>query len=222
MLLSAQQLSKDDPLRQQQLLKPVDIQVAQGDRIVLSGHSGSGKSVFLRCLALIEPPTTGQIYFKQKLITSENIRSYRSQVAYVRQSPVLIDGTVLENIRLPFSLHLHRGKPFDEGLLQEYLAYFDKTLDFIQRPSSVLSGGEQQITCFLRILMLSPNILLLDEPTAALDPESVSGFEQLVSAWLQAQPERAYIWISHDSQQAERMAGKHWQMQAGQLSSVLV
>lgn len=217
MLLSAQQLSRINPLRQQELLKPVDIQVEQGARIVLSGHSGSGKSVLLRCLALIEPPSSGQIYFKQQLISTDNIRTYRSQVSYVRQNPVLIEGTVMDNIRLPFSLNLHQGKAFDDSLLAEYLSYFDKSLDFVQQPSSVLSGGERQITCFLRILMLSPSVLLLDEPTAALDPESVFGFEQLVSAWLQAQPERAYIWISHDPQQAERMATQHWQMYAGQL-----
>lgn len=216
-LIQIQQLSKTDPIRGHILVHPTDARINAGERIVLSGPSGSGKSVFLRCLAQIEPLSTGQIYFKNELIRSQNVQNYRTQVNYVRQTPILIDGTVMDNIRLGFSLELNQDKPFDKNLLCHYLHYFNKPEGFIHQNSAVLSGGERQIVSFLRNLMLMPTMLLLDEPTAALDPDSVLGFERLVDDWLQADQQRAYIWISHDPQQAERMASQRWHMQAGRL-----
>ena len=216
-LIQLEQLSKTDPVRGHVLVHPSDAFVNAGDRIVLSGSSGSGKSVFLRCLAQIEPLSTGRISFKGELIRPSNVRKYRTQVNYVRQNPILIDGTVLDNIRLGFGLELNQDKSFDENLLHHYLDYFNKPEGFIHQNGAVLSGGERQIVSFLRNLMLMPTVLLLDEPTAALDPDSVQGYERLIDDWLQADPQRAYIWISHDPQQAERMANLHWRLQAGHL-----
>lgn len=214
-LLAVKGISKSDPSNARVLLHPVDISILAGDRIVLSGPSGSGKSVFLRCLAQIEVPNSGEFYFKGKLINQGNIQRYRTQVNYVRQNPVLVEGSVNDNLRLALSLRLNQNMKFDEDLLRHYLSFFNKPESFLQQSSAVLSGGERQIVSFLRNLMLSPSVLLLDEPTAALDPDSVESFERLVNEWYQAEPERAYIWISHDPQQAERMAEKQWFMQAG-------
>ena len=216
-LLAVQGLSKSDPSNAKVLLHSTDIIILAGDRIVLSGPSGSGKSVFLRCLAQIEVANSGKFYFKNKLIDQSNIQRYRTQVNYVRQNPVLLDGSVRDNLRLAFTLHLNQNMKFDEDLLHHYLSFFNKSESFLQQSSAILSGGERQIVSFLRNLMLSPSVLLLDEPTAALDPDSVESFERLVNEWRKADPERAYIWISHDPQQAERMAQKHWFMQEGHL-----
>ena len=140
-LIRIEQLSKNDPVRGHVLVHPSDAFVNAGDRIVLSGSSGSGKSVFLRCLAQIEPLSTGRISFKGELIRPSNVRKYRTQVNYVRQNPILIDGTVLDNIRLGFGLELNQDKSFDENLLHHYLDYFNKPEGFIHRRSpSGISG----------------------------------------------------------------------------------
>lgn len=216
-LLSAQALSRSEPISQAVLLHPSTCDIYEGDQIILKGPSGFGKSLFLRTLALLDAPSKGNIFYKGELITTQNTQVYRTKVTYVGQHPVLIEGSVLDNIRIPFSFKINRTKKFEEDLLLTYLDYFTKPQEFLYQHSSQLSGGEQQITCFLRVLMLAPPVLLLDEPTAALDSQSVLGFEALVRDYIKAQADRAFVWISHDEQQGVRMGRRHWRMLIRQL-----
>jgi putative ABC transport system ATP-binding protein len=89
--------------------------------------------------------------------------------------------------------------------------------DFLDKLASDLSGGEAQIAALVRVLQLAPDVLLLDEPTASLDPASARSIEALVSAWFDADAERACIWVSHDLEQARRVATRHLTMNAGVL-----
>jgi putative ABC transport system ATP-binding protein len=117
----------------------------------------------------------------------------------------LWEGTVEENLQQVYRLATHRHKVYNRQLIVEYLHLLHRDADFLQRPVSAISGGEGQILAFLRALQLSPKVLLLDEPTASLDGSTANSLEALVAAWLDADPQRAYLWTSHDPNQLQRL-----------------
>ena len=95
--------------------------------------------------------------------------------------------------------------------------------DFLAKRASELSGGEAQIAALIRVLQLAPEVLLLDEPTASLDPESSHAIEGLVEAWFNAEGQaHASVWVSHDPAQAKRMSERHLTMRAGVLNETAV
>lgn len=214
-LIEFKQLSRQDKGSGRVFFHPCSHHVDMGDRILLDGVSGAGKSVFMRALALLDQAQQGEIYFKSQKVTAKNAAYYRSQVAYVRQQAVVVSGTVEDNIRLPWTLKQHQSKPFNQELLKKYLNILDKTEAFLAQDSSALSGGEQQLCCLLRVLMLNPTVLLLDEPTSALDVQAVERVEALLQAWFSQ--EKAWIWISHDEQQKQRVANKYWRIHDGEV-----
>lgn len=214
-LLTFNHLSRQDKETGRVFFQPCSYYIDAGDRILLDGVSGAGKSVFLRALALLDKPEQGEIFFHAKPVTAKNASQYRSKVAYVRQQAVVVSGSVEDNIRLPWTLKQHRHKPFNQNLLAEYLDILGKTTQFLAQDSTSLSGGEQQLCCLLRILMLEPEILLLDEPTSALDHQAVERVEILLNRWFSSN--KAWVWISHDEQQKQRVAKKHWRIHEGKL-----
>ena len=107
---------------------------------------------------------------------------------------------------------------FDRARAASLAAQAGRGDDFLDKRASELSGGEAQIAALIRVLQLAPEVLLLDEPTASLDPESSHAIEGLVHAWFDADPEgHASIWVSHDPAQATRMSARHLTMRAGVL-----
>ena len=90
--------------------------------------------------------------------------------------------------------------------------------DFLDKRASELSGGEAQIAALIRVLQLAPDVLLLDEPTASLDPASAREIEALVDAWFAGNPARASIWVSHDPEQALRVGARQLTMARGRLA----
>ena len=93
-------------------------------------------------------------------------------------------------------------------------------LGFLERHASELSGGEAQIVALIRVLQLAPQVLLLDEPTASLDPESALASEALITAWFDASATaRAWVWVSHDTAQAARVGRRQLTMRAGVLGA---
>ncbi|MDG6895550.1 hypothetical protein A6A20_07925 [Volucribacter amazonae] len=203
------------------LLQSTNLHLQQGDRIGLHGLSGSGKSVLLRTLALLNCPSSGEIYWQGQPISKlsgKAVQQYRTQVAYVQQQANLVNGTVEDNLRLPYQLAAHSQQQADPQQWRQMLQHIERKEDFLRKDSENLSGGERQLVCLMRILQLAPQVLLLDEPTSALDPESTQQVEQLIRHWLQNNPQRAYIWISHSPEQLQRIASQQWKMQAGELS----
>jgi putative ABC transport system ATP-binding protein len=218
-IVEAHDISRRDALRGQILLQPTHFALYAGDRVAITGPSGSGKSVFLRALALLDPLDAGRIEWHGERIARTAIPRYRRNVAYIRQRPAILDGTVEDNLRYPFTLRAYRDVSFDRERAASFAAQAGRGRDFLDKYASELSGGEAQITALIRVLQLAPEVLLLDEPTASLDPESSHAIEQLVNAWFAAgDRERASIWVSHDPAQAQRMSDRHLTMQAGVLS----
>lgn len=219
-LIETRALTRLDERRQVPLLLPIDFTLHAGDRVSITGASGSGKSVFLRALALLDAPTSGQILWNNQPIGNTQIPHYRSHISYLSQRPALLDGSVEDNLRFPFSLKTLRKRSFDLAAVTTLLGHAGKAPDFLAKRSGDLSGGESQVVSLIRTLQLNPEVLLLDEPTAALDPTSSREVEALIDAWFAGDPARACIWVSHDLDQARRMSDIHLQMSAGVLSGV--
>lgn len=218
-LVEARGLTRRDAQRGQILLHPTDFALEAGQRAVLTGPSGSGKSVFLRALALLDPPEAGTLLWHGQPIERVQIPAYRRHIAYLRQRPALIDGTVEDNLRFPWSLAAYRGSAFDAARVTSLLEAAGRGSDFLARDATELSGGEAQIVALVRVLQLDPEALLLDEPTASLDPESARTVETLIAQWFERErTTRATVWVSHDPAQAQRVGTRHLTMRAGVLS----
>ncbi len=217
-LIDARGITRRDASSGKTLLAPTDFRLTAGTRIALTGPSGSGKSVFLRALALLDPLDGGTLLWRGEPIARAAIPRYRRTVAYLRQRPAPADGSVEDLLRYPYTLAVYRDLRFDRARVAQLAAQAGRRDDFLAQAASELSGGEAQIAALLRVLQLDPEVLLLDEPTAALDPESTRAIEALVAAWFDAAPEaRACLWISHDPAQAARIGPRRLTMQAGVL-----
>lgn len=216
-LIQTRALTRVDERREVALLQPTDFTLHAGDRVSITGSSGSGKSVFLRALALLDTPTSGQILWNGQPIANAQIPHYRSHISYLSQRPALLEGTVEDNLRFPFSLKTLRKRHFERASVITLLEHAGKAPDFLAKHALDLSGGESQVVSLIRTLQLDPEVLLLDEPTAALDPASSRDVEALIDAWFAADNARAYVWVSHDLDQARRMSDIHLQMSAGVL-----
>ena len=219
-LIKASGLVRNDAKTHKCLLNSADFTLAGGDRVALTGPSGSGKSVFLRALALLDPLEEGSVFWRDKPVSGSGIPAYRRHVSYIAQRPAMLEGTVEDNLRYPFSLKVYHDLTFDRAAALRLAEQAGRDERFLDQQSSELSGGEAQIAALIRVLQLQPDVLLLDEPTASLDPESSREIESLVSAWFSGakQDDRAFIWISHDQEQAQRMSERRLTMQAGTLS----
>jgi len=198
------------------LLNDTTICVQVGDRIAIVGPTGSGKTLLLRSLAKLDLLDAGDVHWQGTPVRGNDIPSFRGQVVYLHQRPTLIEGTVEDNLRQPFSLQVHRDKRFHRERVVKLLCSLGRDDSFLLKHQRDLSGGESQLTCLLRAIQLNPNILLLDEPTAALDAAAASIVESLVRTWIDEMPiARAVVWVTHDQQQAERVADLVLEMNAG-------
>ncbi|MDR3593473.1 amino acid ABC transporter ATP-binding protein [Clostridium sp.] len=157
------------------VLKGIDEHIGKGEVVVIIGPSGSGKSTFLRCLNLLDTPTSGTITFEDKDITSKatNIDKMREKMGMVFQHFNLFPHkTVCENICVaPIKV---KGISKDEAK-KRAISLLEKVglVDKIDAYPASLSGGQKQRIAIARALAMQPDVMLFDEPTSALDPEMV-------------------------------------------------
>lgn len=157
------------------VLDGINYHVKQGEKIVVVGPSGSGKSTFLRCLNLLERPTSGEVWFDGKRITDPktDIDKVREHMGMVFQHFNLFHNlTIMDNIILaPVKLKLMGKEEAKENALQ-LLARVGLSEKADAYPGQ-LSGGQKQRIAIVRSLAMNPGVMLFDEPTSALDPEMV-------------------------------------------------
>ena len=158
-----------------QVLKDINEHIAPGEKIVIIGPSGSGKSTFLRCMNLLERPTSGQIIFDGIDITDPktDINKVRQHMGMVFQHFNLFPHkTIMENITLaPVRLKLMKSEEAKEEALRLLkLVNLEEKADAYR---GQLSGGQKQRIAIVRSLAMKPKMMLFDEPTSALDPEMV-------------------------------------------------
>ncbi len=213
-LLEGNDIGRRD--RDRWLLRNVHITIGSGQRVGLVGPTGSGKTLLLRALALLDPLDEGEVRWKGTTVRGDAVPSFRCRCIYLHQRPVLWEGTVESNLRAVFRLSVNRSRNYDGARISHWLETLGRDASFLAKPQRALSGGEQQITALLRAIQLEPEMLLLDEPTSALDPHSTRTVESLVQGWFDERPEdRALIWVTHDRRQAERVADRVLRMERG-------
>ena len=186
----------------------ISFELFAGDRLAVMGPSGAGKSLLLRTLAGLDPIQSGEIVFQGTSLSNLSMPEFRAQVMYLHQKPALLEGTVESNLQQIYQLKVHHNKTYERSKILNYLSILGRSEKFLERSIEQLSGGEQQIVVCLRSLQLSPQILLLDEPTASLDSNATEQLENLLAKWQKSDPPKACIWTSHDPAQIERVTNK--------------
>ena len=157
------------------VLRDIHLSVEKGEVLSIIGASGSGKSTMLRCINLLETPTSGQVLYHGQDITARemNLSQYRAKVGMVFQSFNLFNNmTALQNCVTGQMSVLRRSRAEAEKIAMEYLGRVGMTPYIHARPAQ-LSGGQKQRVAIARALAMEPEVLLFDEPTSALDPEMV-------------------------------------------------
>ena len=158
-----------------EVLKGINQEIKDGEVVVVIGPSGSGKSTFLRCLNLLEEPTSGKIFVDDEEITSKDIdiNKVREEMGMVFQSFNLFNNlNIIDNITLAPTLVKKMGKEEAEKKAMELLKRVGLPDKRDSYPKS-LSGGQKQRIAIARALAMNPKVMLFDEPTSALDPEMV-------------------------------------------------
>jgi putative ABC transport system ATP-binding protein len=217
-MLEALQLQRTDPATGHNLLEVPRLEFHPGQRVGIQGPSGSGKSLLLRALAWLDRLNRGEIRYRGRRIHHDALPDYRRRVVYLHQAASLDGPNVEGDLRSPFRLRIHHRTHYDRGQALELLARLDRNQAFLDKSTRDLSGGERQITALVRALLLEPDILLLDEPTAALDPAAARRVEDMVCEWVdEAADRRAILWVSHDQGQTGRLATRTLHIEAGRV-----
>ena len=206
-ILDARDLWRRRPDGTGWLLQAASLRVDAGECLAVVGASGSGKTLLLRAAARLDPLDRGEVLWQGRPLTRDAIPEYRSQAVYLHQRPAFAAATVEEALRQPFALKTHRRRAFNRPRVERLLETLGRDGAFLSKQVRDVSGGESQIVALVRAMQLAPTLLMLDEPTAALDANTVAAAERLLREWIDEVPDRrAIVWVTHDAQQARRVA----------------
>ncbi len=192
-----------------------ELTVSEGEIFGLVGPSGAGKSTLLRLLNFLERPTSGRIYFRGVGYDGYVPLPIRRRITTVFQRPLLLEGTVAYNVA--YGLYL-RGWRGSREKVAEMLERVGLGVLAGER-AQTLSGGEAQRVALARALILEPEVLLLDEPTANLDPYHISLLEEIVCRQ-NREHGTTIVWVTHNVFQARRVAHRVGLLLNGQLVEV--
>jgi len=196
-------------------LDNINFQIRQSEILGLLGANGSGKTTLLKILALIEKPSQGQVFFNKAAVTEQNISAARLETTMVFQKTTLFGTTVHNNVAYGLKM---RKLPKDEveSRIKEAL----KTVrleGFEKRSAQKLSGGEQQRVALARALALKTKLLLLDEPTANLDPRNASIIEEAIEA-TNRESKTTIVIATHNMFQAKNLPQRIALIEKGKIS----
>ena len=187
------------------VLKNINLKINSGELISLTGPSGSGKSTLLHIIALLDSPSTGEVFFKKKSFTKLNdskkdlVRKKGISIIY-QQNNLLADFTALENIYIPL---INNGFSKDTAVKKSLKTL--RLVNLFNRANhfpSQLSGGEQQRVAVARALVTEPDIILADEPTGSLDRKTAN---EIFSLFLKLKSkDRAILYATHNRELSNR------------------
>ena len=186
------------------VLKEVSGKIEKGSIVTMIGPSGSGKSTILSLSNLLQTPDEGEICIQGKEVRKWDIQELRRRVGIAFQSAPMLSGTALDNLTLPLQL---QGVTLENPM--KYMEYVGLTEDLLSREAKELSGGQRQRLSLARTLVNEPVVLLLDEVTSALDPQSARDIEELILR-INREQQTTILWVTHDLSQAERVSDQTW------------
>lgn len=198
-------------VREKTILSNISFALFPGEKVVLCGKSGSGKSSVLRTFIGLHAIANGNVYFQQMQLTPVSVHAIRSATAYIGQEPVLGAETVREALLLPFQFKAHRNQRPPDARLVEVLNRLHLTADILNQKSSRISGGEKQRIALARGLLLGKSLYLVDEITSALDTESKQAVFNVFSA-----PQLTVLSVAHDVDWLAR-CDRIFELEAGRL-----
>jgi tungstate transport system ATP-binding protein len=224
-LLEVRSLGKN--IGSAEILREINLTVERGEILGLIGPTGSGKTTLLRLINLLDEPSRGCILFDGREVSGRPERELlcvRRKMAMVFQKPVMFKASVEENVsyglRMRGSVDATNdcgGKISLSDRVEEALAAVGLS-GYERRDANTLSGGEMQRIALARALVLQPELLLLDEPTANLDPGSAASIDSLLHSL--ARGRSAVIIATHNMEQCRRLAGRVAVLQAGRLAAL--
>jgi len=195
------------------VLNVENLEVVDGELLAIVGPSGAGKSTLVRTMGFLETPSSGKILFRGNVVERPIDYRLRRKIGMVFQRPELLSATVRENVAYPLRLRKER----DDGRVDTVLEQLDLG-PLAGEWAKTLSGGEAQRVALARVLVTEPDLLLLDEPTANLDPYQVELIEGLVRQ-LHAGGTTVVL-VTHNVFQAKRLAQRVGMMLNGEMVEV--
>ncbi|NJE42770.1 ABC transporter ATP-binding protein [Thermococcus sp. GR6] len=198
-------------------LDGVSLEIMKGEIFCVMGHSGAGKTTLLRVLALLERPDSGEYYFDGVRVSWNRPGSIRKEITMVFQTPVMFNTTVFKNIAYGLML---RGYPMAEikRRVEEVLRLV-RLEGYEHRKAKTLSGGEKQRVAIARAIVLEPKLLLMDEPTANLDPTNSTIIEDIVRE-IAKENGTTIVFSTHNMFQAKRLADRIAHMYSGRIVEI--
>jgi tungstate transport system ATP-binding protein len=193
--------------QEKNVLQGVSFKTSEGQIFCIIGPNGSGKTTALKIIDLLEEPDKGEVFYNNidmlKLNENEMI-TYRKKMAIVFQQPTLYNTKVYDNVALGLKIRGSEKMQIRQKVKDSLEAV--NLLDFAEKHAYTLSGGEAQRLCLAMALALQPEVLLLDEPTANLDPANIIIVENIIREY--AKKRGVAIFTTHNMFEAKRLADK--------------
>lgn len=184
------------------VLRVPELEVQHGECLGIIGPSGAGKTTLLRILAMLDQPTSGQVVYRNVPFNGSVPIETRREITMVFQRAALLDQSVEQNVSYGLKI---RGVSAPERVqtILETLGI----AHLASRPALTLSGGEVQRVAMARAMVIQPRVLLLDEPTANLDPDNVAILEQAIARTIN-ELDTTVVLISHNLNQVRRLSDR--------------
>jgi tungstate transport system ATP-binding protein len=198
-------------------LKGVSLSIEKGEILAIIGPTGSGKTTLLRVIDQLDKPASGKVLFDEREVTPRLRTQVRRKISMVLQKPVVFDASVYDNVAYPL-----RVRRYNRKAIPEKVNAMLKTVGldgYQKRNARTLSGGETQKVALARALITDPQVLLLDEPTANLDPASLNAIEEFILRFNRDHG-MAIVIATHEMAQGQRLATRIGVMMQGELIQV--
>lgn len=212
-------INLDQRFGKHSVLSDVNLKIEQNEVFVLIGPTGVGKTTLLRIIDLLDQPASGRVYFDGTDVTkSKQLRqAARRRMSFVQQKPLVFTMSVHDNIACGLKWRQEKKEIIHRKV--DAVLQLVGMEDYRNRNARTLSGGETQRVAVARALVTEPEVLILDEPTANLDPISVSNIEEIL-AHIITEKKTTVIMATHDMSQGQRLADRIGVMVAGRLIQV--
>lgn len=165
---------------EKKLLDNINLKFYSGERVVISGRSGAGKTSLFSTILGLHEPQQGQILFHGAPLHPGNVRKLRQSIGFVGQEPDLVSPKIKEALLLPYTLKAHKHKQPDMRKILALMKQLDLAEELLEKETALVSGGEKQRLALLRELLLDKHFFLLDEISSALDRESSLKVQKLL------------------------------------------